>query len=339
MRRFAPTAVLVCLFLIFSSLAFAAETRNVTPENVGFAATQEAYAPDRILVKFTPEAMNAAAFRDAPDKSARGTADWTGLATFNAALGRLDVSNLSRMHGNLKNKAAARRLGSDRWFRIDVAAGTDIEAAVAVLSADPNIEAASPDLRVFPTATPTDPLFPDNWGHNNTAQLPGGASHNQPGVGTPGFDANAKSAWNDPVGYGSSSVIIAIVDSGVDATHPDIDQVAGYDFGDDDSDPDDDSNDPGHGTACAGVAAAIADNSLGAVGIAGGCKIMPLKISNTAGALYLSAAADALYFAADNGADVASMSFGASATSNFGMDNACLLYTSPSPRDFKYDLV
>ena len=48
--------------------------------------------------------------------------------------------------------------------------GTDIEAAVAALSADPNIEAASPDLRVFTTATPTDPLFPDNWGHNNTGQ-------------------------------------------------------------------------------------------------------------------------------------------------------------------------
>ena len=118
-------------------------------------------------------------------------------------------------------------------------------------------------------------MYPQHWGHNNTAQLPsfdwgGTNSHTGPPVGTVGFDANAPSAWNGSQGFGNPGVVIAILDSGVDSTHPDLFQVTGYDFGDNDSDPHDDSDDPGHGTACAGVAAAIANNSLGAVGIAGG---------------------------------------------------------------------
>ena len=85
-------------------------------------------------------------------------------------------------------------------------------------------------------------------------------------MGTVGFDANAQAAWDGSQGYGSASVVIAIIDSGVDVGHPDLNQVAGYDYGDNDSNPDDNSAEPGHGTACAGVAAAIANNGLGAVG-------------------------------------------------------------------------
>ena len=50
--------------------------------------------------------------------------------------------------------------------------------------------------------------------------------------------------------------------SGVDADHPDLNQVAGYDFGDNDSNSDDNSSDPGHGTACAGVAAGDGNNGI-----------------------------------------------------------------------------
>jgi len=321
MRRPAPTCVIVCLFLLFAGFAFAAETYLYAPVQDGFTTsgqTVPAFAPDRVLVQFTPEALANARFGEAGNKSA----GWTGLASLDATLRGLDVANLAPLHGNLKNKAASKLVGADRWYRVDVAAGIDIEAAVAALSADPNLESVTPDMRVFPAATPNDPLFPANWGHNNTAQLPSGPSHNGSGIGTPGFDTNAKSAWNEATGYGNNGVVIAILDSGVDSTHPDLVQVTGYDFGDNDSNPNDDSSDPGHGTACAGVAAATANNGLGAVGIAGGCRIMPLKIANSAGALYLSSAASALYFAADNGADVASMSFGASLTSNAGMDAA-----------------
>ena len=332
MRRLAPTCALVCLFLLITSFSFAAdsESRPFAPVQDGFVTTSEtvsAYALDRVLVKFTPEAMNRATIREFADKSGGGDASWTGLVSLDEALNALDVSRISQMHGGLKNQAEVELMGIDRWYRIDVVFGTDIEAAVDNLVADPNVEIAVPDLRAFPAATPNDPLHPNNWGHNNTAQLPGldwGGTykHTGPPVGTVGFDTNAQSAWNGSQGYGSASVVIAILDSGVDSSHPDLLQVTGWDFGDGNSDPDDDSADPGHGTACAGVAAAIANNSLGAVGIGGGCSIMPLKVSNSDGSILFSAITDAIYHAADNGADVISMSFGAATTAYAPTDNA-----------------
>ena len=61
---------------------------------------------------------------------------------------------------------------------------------------------------------------------------------------------------------------------------------------------------------------------LGAVGIAGDCRIMPVKVSDTAGYLMFSYIADGIYFAADNGADIISMSFGATTTAYAPMDAA-----------------
>jgi len=336
MKRIAPICALICLLMLFASFSFAAdyESRTFAPVQDGFVTEAQivpTFAPDRILVKFTPEGLSNAIIREVALNNAGGDAAWTGLVSLDAVLNGLDVSRISRMHGDLKNKAAAEKLGTYRWYLVEVPIGTDIEAGVASLAADPNVEFAEPDLYAFPAATPNDPLHQDNWGHNNTAQLPdfdwGGTwSHTGPPVGTVGFDTKAQSAWGGSQGYGSASVVIAILDSGVDSSHPDLRQVAGYDYGDGDNDPDDDSADPGHGTACAGVAAAIANNSLGAVGIAGGASIMPLKVSNSGGSLTFSAIANAIYHAADNGADVISMSFGAATDSYAPVDAA-----PPSP--------
>ena len=331
MRRLAPTWAIICLFLLFSSFSFAtdSEARTYAPVQQGFVTQGETlptYVPGVVLVKFTPEALNKATIREAVDKSAGGDAAWTGLASLDGILNGLDVLRVTRLHRTLKNKAEAERLGVHRWYRLDVAVGTDIEAAVSSLASDPNLETAVPDLVAFPAVTPNDPLHQDNWGHNNTGQFPSydwnAHSHTGPLVGTPGFDTHAQSAWNGTQGFGSPGVVIAILDTGVDSSHPDILQVPGYDYGDGDFDPDDDSADPGHGTACSGVAAAIANNSLGAVGIAGGCSIMPLKVANSAGGLTFSAITDAIYHAADNGADVISMSFGASTTAYAPTDAA-----------------
>jgi PKD repeat protein len=170
-------------------------------------------------------------------------------------------------------------------------------------------------------------MYPDSWGHNNTAQLPGydwGGTWDHTGspVGTAGFDANAQTAWNGSQGFGSSSVIIAIIDSGADLDHPDLNLVTGYDFGDNDSNPDDNSSGGGHGTCCSGIAAAKANNGLGACGIAPGSKVMPLKVANSAGTMYFSAIQNALYYAADHGAHIISMSLGAAISSDPATDTA-----------------
>ncbi len=316
-QRFILTSI--CLLLILSPLSsMAADTapRDFAPVQKGFVASSEKvlpYAPDRIMVKFKRSSIEKSqlsiglqATRPLPDAA-------TGLMSIDVIGKDAGVKKISRAYILMKNRALAAQLGADQWFRIDLDKAADIPALVAKYANDPNVEYAKPDYRAFPAAVPSDPLYDDHWGHNNTSQMISynwsTYYHDGPTVGTVGFDANAQAAWN--AGYGDSNVIIAIIDSGVDIDHPDLNLVAGYDFGDNDSNPDDDSGQPGHGTCCAGVAASIANNGIGSCGIAPGCRIMPCKIANNQGSMYFSAIDNAIYWAADNGADVISMSIGA----------------------------
>ncbi len=122
-----------------------------------------------------------------------------------------------------------------------------------------------------------------------------------------------------PMGWalntGSDGVIIAVLDTGVDLTHPDLQGklVAGYDFINNDSDP---SDDQGHGTHVAGIAAALSNNSRGIAGVSWGAKIMPVKVLGADGTGSMSAIASGITWAANNGADVINLSLGGSSSSS-----------------------
>ncbi|PJA73819.1 hypothetical protein CO151_11920 [bacterium CG_4_9_14_3_um_filter_65_15] len=308
-------------------------TRVFVPVQDGFSQTGIAslpYATDRLLVQFKADTMDKAMGLEIPwERGAKAAGIATGLADLDDMMEEAGAVSIERPYIRVKSQDKAQDLGVDRWFMYRFDADTDLEDLAARVRADKSVQAVSLDWIAYPAATPSDPLFPDHWGHNNTAQLPdldwgGTYEHTLPNtVGTVGFDANAQAAWDASQGYGSAGVIVAIIDSGVDAGHPDLRQVAGYDYGDNDSNPTDDSASPGHGTACAGVAAAM-NNGVGAVGIAGGCSIMPLKVANSAGSMYFSSIQNALYHAADNGADIASMSLGAAISSDSATDAAIL---------------
>ncbi|MDD5309836.1 MAG: S8 family peptidase [Deltaproteobacteria bacterium] len=113
---------------------------------------------------------------------------------------------------------------------------------------------------------------------------------------------------------GSSGVVIAIVDTGVDLDHPDLKPklVAGHDFVDNDDAPDDVG---GHGTHCAGIAAAATGNGVGVAGVCPGCAIMPIRVMDGSGTGAVSAIADGVVWAADHGARVISLSLGGPYTS------------------------
>ncbi len=329
-------AVTSALVLLIAATAFAAtpdamSPRPFAPVQNGFVKSADEvlpYHPSRILIKFRSDIPTDTHLDIAMEKGASVSDARTGIASVDALCNAAGVTAILRPWIAVKQMEVANELGINRWYLLETDGRQDPLQAAREFARNANVEEATVDWLAFPAAVPPDPLHPLHWGHNNTAQLLSydwaTYSHeNGSPVGTVGFDANAQAAWDAAQGYGSAGVIIAIIDSGVEAGHPDLRQVTGYDFGDNDSNPDDNSSSPGHGTACAGVAAAMT-NSLGTAGIAAGCSIMPLKAANSAGSMYFSAIQNALYYAADNGADIISMSLGAAISSDSATDTAIL---------------
>ena len=167
----------------------------------------------------------------------------------------------------------------------------------------------SPSAPAPAAALVNDPLFSQQWGLNNTGS-----------VGVADADIDAPEAWDHETG--SDQIIVAIIDEGVDIQHPDYMNriVTPYDATDGD-----DIQDPnpwdGHGTACAGIAAASAQNSIGVAGVAWDVRIMPIRIafSNCSTCDWVTSVAiveDGLRTAVDRGAHVLSNSWGGGLPSN-----------------------
>ena len=121
-------------------------------------------------------------------------------------------------------------------------------------------------------------------------------------------------AWD--ITTGAASVVVAVIDSGVQLDHPDLGTLtAGYDLVNNDSDP---SDDFGHGTLVAGIIAARANNGVGIAGTCWSCQIMPVKVLDSSGRGTDSWVASGIVWATDHGSDVINMSLG-------GRDNSATL--------------
>jgi len=114
-------------------------------------------------------------------------------------------------------------------------------------------------------------------------------------------------AWNITTGTGGP--VIAVVDSGVQASQPDLvgRVIAGYDFVNSDAVPNDDL---GHGTKVSGVLAGLGMNAMGVAGTCWDCKILAVKVADSAGNVTFSNGAAGIVYATDNGAKVINMSWG-----------------------------
>jgi subtilisin family serine protease len=200
----------------------------------------------------------------------------------------------------------------------------------------PDVVYGEPIGRGYPCSVPNDQGFRKQWYMHNTGQiflvkimLWGKIPIVFPFRVKPGTDIQAAEAWN--IETGSPDVVIAIVDTGIDYTHPDlaaniwnntdeipgngidddhngyIDDVRGWDFYYNDSNVTDGY---GHGTMCAGIAGAVGNNGIGIAGVAWNCKIMPVRVLNESAWGSWEVIAAGIRYAADNGADVISMSIG-----------------------------
>lgn len=276
-------------------------------------ADRPAYAPDLIEIKLSAEAY---ARTNLPE-GLYAEAETFNIEELDQLL--LEIGGLKIIRAYIKPKDTAWEQGTgfDRCFLIRLNGKTSAEKAVRIFKSSALIENTSFVHLGTPSVTPNDYYYYLNWGHHNTRQLleyeDSTQGHTGDPVGVTGFDCDADLAWNHAQAYGATSVIIAIIDSGVDTSHPDLRLVAGYDLGSGDADPAyDPACAPGswHGTAVAGIAAGIANNWQGVTGVAGGCSIMPLKIMNSNGNFLLPSLRNALIYAADYGADLINVSIG-----------------------------
>ncbi|MBZ0213959.1 MAG: S8 family serine peptidase, partial [Nitrospirae bacterium] len=247
----------------------------------------------------------------AGDLSAQGQSEAKGKAEFrpNAVLvafqpgtpgGRRSrvVTDLGlRVDTNVKSPHFARLLlpPNARW---------SATGYVDALKRLPEVRVAELDFVYRPAQTaPNDPKFSQQWALRNTGQT----------GGTAGADINALNAW--AVTTGSEGTIVAVIDTGVDAAHPDLsanilrdgsNQVIGYDCYSNDNNPTDED---GHGTHVAGTIGAVTNNGVGVAGVAHRVRIMPVRFLGPDG----GSAANAILsidFARTNGAHIMNNSWG-----------------------------
>ena len=191
--------------------------------------------------------------------------------------------------------------------------------AVAKYKNHPAVRFIEPNYILHTDAVPNDASFPLQWSLQNTGQQ----------GGTPGADIHVVPAWDQTTG--SSSVVVAIIDTGMDMAHPDlaanlytnpgevpgngqdddgnglVDDVHGFDFANFDGDPTDDN---GHGTHVAGTIGAVGNNAIGVAGVAWRVQLLPLKFLDGSGSGTTGDAIDCIDYAVDAGATAINASWG-----------------------------
>lgn len=204
---------------------------------------------------------------------------------------------------------------------VKLPADLNVEDAITKLNGTKGVIYAQPDYIITIDSTiPNDQNFPQQWALNNTGQT----------GGTPGADINAIRAWDIATGS-RNQIIVAVIDTGIDYTHPDlapnmwvneaelngqpgvdddndgvVDDIYGYNSIDGSGDPMDDFF---HGTHCAGIIGAVGNNGLGVSGVCWNVKLMAVKFLDSSGSGLTSNAIKCIQYAVNKGANVLSNSW------------------------------
>lgn len=274
--------------------------------------------PGEVVVKFSPENGNA---MGAPGLNAPSSIDAI-LSKVNGKSPRaLQKARGRAAQGVSPATPSARNIPSplENTFVISIE-GMPAEQAAKILKDEPGVVFAEPNYRYKLHAVPNDPFFSSSGSFNNTFNDLYGL-----------HQINAEYAWDTEEGAG---VVVAVVDSGVDLDHVDladniwtnvgeiadngidddgngyIDDVYGWNFHDDNNDPNDDF---GHGTHVAGTIAAVGNNLEGVIGVAPESLIMPVRVlgnQQLTEEITVADLAEGVTYAVDNGADVINASWG-----------------------------
>ena len=216
---------------------------------------------------------------------------WSGAVTLLDELGALSVRSLPAWK---------------HVYRASFVNDNQARSAVDLLSETEGVRWAELDGVARYSGELNDPLFPDQlWAQS--IDLPG--------------------AW--AITRGRPEIVVAVVDSGVSRSHPDLEGklLQGHDFLNGDNEPEDDI---GHGTAVAGIVAATGDNQIGVAGVALEARILPIKVGSFNGAP-ISILAQGIIWAVDQGADVINLSLVADQTSLALQDALLYAYANNVP--------
>lgn len=218
------------------------------------------------------------------------------------------------VHGTARQRIIERRLGVRALYEHRITGATLIQesdgarfddAYAKQLLASGTVRSLEPNWIVRSSALPSDPQLSQLWGLQNTGQT----------GGSPDADIDAPEAWG--LTTGSDQIVVGVIDTGIDATHPDlapniwhnpretvngvdddgngyVDDVSGVNFIRADLPPNDDN---GHGTHVAGTIGAVGNNALGVVGVNWKVRILPLKFLDASGSGTTDSAIRAIEYA------------------------------------------
>jgi len=195
----------------------------------------------------------------------------------------------------IKKTTVPKSLQKRNIIVVKVPSDKDFSEILAKLQKDPNVLDAEPVYTKKLKELPQDPYMREQW-YLNKIHMP--------------------EAW--ALGFGQSSVVVAVLDSGVNPNIPDLQGriLKGYDFVNNDNDPNDDN---GHGTMVASIIAANANN-IGGVGLNWKVQILPVKVADQNGMVDEEDLINGIYYAIDHGADIINMSLGGPEASSLEED-------------------
>jgi len=290
MLRYPWMTLLLLVVLLFSSIAFVGmPPGGVDKGSSGTSSYGEEIVPDEVLISVKPGYLPSMRLQDLRPTH-------TGLPALDRVNRTLQVQSLEPLIrpgiGALEGQAASGALA--RVFRVKLPPGTELEGVLRFYRQQEFIEYAEPN-HVYRALDfiPNDPNWNNQWALQKV-QMP--------------------KAWE--ISQGRSEVIIAVLDTGVDYTHPDLAskviQDKDYDFINNDNDAMDDH---GHGTHVAGTAAAATNNGIGIAGVCPQCRILPIKVLDSQGFGSDATVAQGINYAVNQGAKIINLSLGGASCS------------------------
>ena len=230
------------------------------------------------------------------------------LVRFRSGVAQQNKDTVLATHGTRGKKQLR---GASGVEKLEVIGAQDPETVALQLRLQPEVEFAEPNFLIKKDQVLAgDPKFDEQWALRNMGQTGGQF----------GSDINVTTAWQTTTG--AQGTVIAVIDSGIDFTHPDLSNnewsnaapgaegdLHGWDYVTDSNVIKDEQ---GHGTAIAGIIAAQGDNAIGITGVMWRASLMSLRVLDSTGSGDVGSAVEAIDYAVEHGARVVNLSWGTS---------------------------